>query len=60
MKISDDQEFLTISQIQERLQIGKSKAHSLVATRSIPSIRIGRTVRIRRAELERWIEDHRY
>jgi excisionase family DNA binding protein len=57
---AEDQEFLTIAEMQRRLKIGKSKAHSLVATRSIPSVRIGRIVRIRTVDLERWLEDHRY
>lgn len=57
---AEDQEFLTIADMQRRLKIGKSKAHALVATRSIPSVRIGRIVRIRRVDLERWLEDHRY
>ncbi len=60
MTASDDQEFLTVSQVRERLQIGKSKAYSLVATRSIPSIRVGRCLRIRRADLDRYIRDNRY
>ena len=60
MTTSDNQEFLTISQIQQRLQIGRSTAYSLVATRSIPSIRVGKCLRIRRSDLERFIEDNRY
>jgi excisionase family DNA binding protein len=60
MKVPDDQQLLTVLQLQKRLQIGKSKAYSLLATRSIPSIRIGRCLRIRKSDLDRYISDNRY
>jgi excisionase family DNA binding protein len=54
------QEWLTLRQVQEILGIGSTKGYSLVATGEIPSVRIGRSIRISRQELERWLEEQRY
>jgi excisionase family DNA binding protein len=54
------QEWLTLRQVQEILGIGSTKAYELVATGEIPSVRIGRAIRVSRQELERWLEEQRY
>jgi excisionase family DNA binding protein len=54
------QEWLTLRQIQVILGIGSTKAYELVATGEIPSVRIGRSIRVSRQELERWLEAQRY
>ncbi len=54
------QEWLTLRQIQVFLGIGSTKAYELVATGEIPSVRIGRSIRVSRQELERWLEAQRY
>ena len=39
--------------------LGRSTVHKLVAAGELPCVRIGRAVRIRRTDLERWIEANR-
>lgn len=51
---------MTIPQVADYLQISKSKLYWLVQTRQIPHIKIGRNVRIRESDLERWIEAQKY
>lgn len=41
------------------LAIGRSKVFQLLASGELPAIRIGRLVRVRRSDLERWIEERR-
>jgi excisionase family DNA binding protein len=53
-------EWLTLREMQEILGIGKTKAYELVAMGDIPSVRIGRSIRISRNELERWLQEQRY
>jgi excisionase family DNA binding protein len=60
MKASNEQEFLTVYQVQERLQIGRTTAYSLLYSRCIPSTRIGRSLRVRESDLERFIKANRY
>jgi excisionase family DNA binding protein len=53
------QEWLTLRQVQEILGIGSTKAYELVATGVVPTIKIGRSIRINRQELEGWLEAQR-
>ena len=54
------EEMLTIREVQDILKCGKTTAYSLVSQRLIPATRIGRSLRIRKSDLERFIEDNRY
>lgn len=47
---------LTISQVAERLNLGRTKVYELVATEGLPVIRFGRAVRISVTSLQQWIE----
>ncbi len=40
------------------LSLGRSKVFEMLATGELPRVRIGRSVRIRRVDLEKWVEDH--
>jgi len=54
-------EWLTLRDIQELLVIGHTKAYELVTTPGgIPSVRIGRAIRINRRELDAWLEHRKY
>lgn len=50
----------TLVEVQHRLSVSKTKAHELVATRQLPAIKIGRSLRVREEDLERFIEENRY
>jgi excisionase family DNA binding protein len=52
-------EYLKVPEVAEVLRIARSRAYGLVAEGEIPSVRIGRSVRISRKELERWLEEQR-
>jgi excisionase family DNA binding protein len=54
------QQFLKVPEVAEELRIARSRAYELVACGSIPAVKIGRSVRVSRKELERWLEDQRY
>ena len=47
---------LTISEVMEYLQIGRSHAYQLVAEGKIPSIRLGRKIVIPRKRLEKLLD----
>jgi excisionase family DNA binding protein len=54
------QEFMKVAEIAQELRIARSRAHELLAAdRTIPAVKIGRSVRLRRTELERWLEGQR-
>jgi excisionase family DNA binding protein len=53
-------EWISISEVQEILGIGRTKAYELVATGEIKAARVGRAVRIKRASLEAYTERNRY
>ena len=50
---------LTIPEVAAHLQMSKSKVYDLVKRQLIPSIRIGRNVRIAEKDLEKWLEEQR-
>lgn len=52
-------EWMKVPEVAEELRIARSRAYELVANGKIPSVRIGRSVRVNRRELERWLEDSR-
>ena len=53
-------EWLKVPEVAEVLRIARSRAYELVGSGEIPSIRIGRSVRVSRKELDRWLEGQRY
>ncbi len=53
-------EYLKVPEVAGVLRIARSRAYELVGEGEIPSIRIGRSVRVSRKELERWLEEQRH
>ncbi len=53
-------EFLRIAEVAQELRIARSRAYELVANGTLPAVKIGRSVRVRRKELERWLEGQHY
>ncbi len=49
-------EFLTIPQLQQYLQISRAFAYRLTQTGVIPRHKIGRCVRVRRADADAYLE----
>lgn len=52
-------EILTLKRCQEILQIGKNLMLYLVHNEEIPAFRVGKQWRIRREDLERFMEENR-
>jgi excisionase family DNA binding protein len=53
-------EYLKVPEVAEVVRIARSRAYELVGSGEIPSIRIGRSVRVSRKELDRWLEEQHH
>jgi putative molybdopterin biosynthesis protein len=51
-------ELYTIPEIAEMLKISKNKIYKLVRNGEIPHLRIQKNVRIRKKDLEAWLDRH--
>jgi excisionase family DNA binding protein len=49
---------LKAGEVAKLLGLGRSKVFAMLAVGELPVIRIGRSVRVPRAALERWIAEH--
>lgn len=54
----EDRMLLTVEEAAQLLGIGRTLAWRLVQERELPSVRLGRCVRVPRHELEVWIQEH--
>ena len=50
-------EWFTLTELGDWLKIGRTTAYKLVRERRIPAYRIGRATRVRRRDVEQWLED---
>ena len=48
---------LRIPEVTETLGIGRTKIYELIATGELPTIRVGRAVRISVSTLQKWVEN---
>ena len=55
---TDQNQILTAGDVAEILKISKSQAYHMIRRREIPSFSIGRTVRVRRVDLDAVVEAH--
>jgi excisionase family DNA binding protein len=54
-----DFELLSIPQICQFLDMGKSWVYRRIHNGEIPSVRLGRAIKVRRSDLEQYLEEHR-
>jgi excisionase family DNA binding protein len=54
------QEWMSPKEFQEWLGIGKTKCYEILSRQEIPSYRIGRISRIKKADIEHWLESNRF
>ena len=52
-----EESFLTVAEVAEMLKLNQQTVRNWIDQGSLPAIRVGRRVRIRRSDLERVIED---
>ncbi len=50
------QEWMTPEEFSEWLGIGRTKCYELLSRNEVPSYKIGRLRRIRRSDVERWLQ----
>jgi excisionase family DNA binding protein len=55
-----DSELLSIPQVCQYLGMGKSWVYRRIHNQELPSVRLGRTIKIKRSDLEQYLEDHRH
>jgi len=55
-----EHEYLKVPEVAAVLRVARSRAYELVASGTIPAVKIGRSVRVSRGELDRWLEEQRY
>lgn len=53
-----DKLLLRPDQAAEVLGIGRSKVYALLADGTLPSVRVGKSVRVPAAELQSWVREH--
>jgi excisionase family DNA binding protein len=56
MRQENEQEFISLNELQEILSIGRTTAYGLVSSGELPAVRIGRIIRISRQDLTDWLE----
>lgn len=54
---TDEPVLLRAEEVSRLLQIGRTMTFELIASGDLPVIRIGRSVRVPKPELERWIRE---
>ena len=50
------EDFLTVAELQRYLNLGRTKTYELLASREIPSYKIGHAVRVRRQDVEEFLD----
>lgn len=53
-----DSVLLRADEVAKVLRIGRTRAFELLGSGDMPVVRIGRIVRVPKAELDRWIDEH--
>jgi excisionase family DNA binding protein len=53
-------QLLSIAQLCQELGMGKSWVYRRLRSGDIPSVRLGRSIKVRRQDLEGYLERHRY
>lgn len=54
-----DAEFFTVAELQKLLKLSRALTYRLVQTGEIPSYKIGRCVRVRRADVDAYLDSCR-
>jgi excisionase family DNA binding protein len=60
MRQENEQEFISLNELQQILGIGRTKAYDLVTSDDLPAVRIGRIIRISKQDLTGWLERQKY
>ncbi|MGH2859180.1 MAG: helix-turn-helix domain-containing protein, partial [Solirubrobacteraceae bacterium] len=55
--IDPDETYLTVAEVAERLKLNQQTVRNWIDQGSLPALRVGRRVRIRRADFQRILEE---
>ncbi len=53
-------DLLSIMEVCQQLKMGKSWVYRRIKSGEIPSVKLGNNIKVRREDLERYLEDQRY
>ena len=56
--MDQQKEFLRVKDIVKMGFCSQGQAYILMNTKGFPSIRVGKSLRVRRADFEKWINEH--
>ncbi len=59
MKVSEEKDLLRPRDVGKRLGLSTPHVYTLAAAGTLPSVKLGRAVRFRPADVDRFIRDHR-
>jgi excisionase family DNA binding protein len=59
MNTSPQPEVLTVRELQKMLKLGRNKTYELLRSKEIPSIRIGRQIRIRNIDITSYLNTNK-
>ncbi len=57
--MNKEHEFLSPEELRVWLGIGRTKCYEILSHNEIPSYKIGKIRRIKRADVEEWLETHK-
>lgn len=55
--VDEQHEYLKVPEVARILRIARSRAYEMVGSGDIPSVRIGRSLRISRVEFDHWLKE---
>jgi excisionase family DNA binding protein len=55
-----EHQFLSIPQLCQEVGMGKSWVYKRISSGELPSVRFGRSLKVKRQDLEKYIESHRH
>ncbi len=60
--MNDMDEFIQMKDLRDWLGISRSQSYALLKSNSgpLPAYRIGGSIRIKKQDVEEWLEDHKY
>lgn len=53
-------EWFTLPELGEWLKVSRTTAYRLVSSNELPGYRIGRAIRVRRMDIEKWLMENRW
>ncbi len=57
--MNKEREFMSPEELRVWLGIGRTKCYEILSRNEIPSYKIGKVLRIKRTDVERWLEGHK-